>query len=87
MAAKKAGPASGVSGSMQRFVQAHLPQDGDPAAVERADKSLTVYLSNRELEHVEAVKNRLGLSRQDVLRQMIVSGLEQFNSLTGWWKE
>lgn len=74
-----------VGKSMEKFAAAHLPRDGDPTAVERADKSLTVYLSARELEQVEMMKSRLGLSRQDVLRQCIVSGLEQFNLIAKWW--
>lgn len=74
-----------ASKSMAKFAAAHLPREGDPEVVERADKSLTVYLSARELERVEQMKTRLGLSRQDVMRQCIVSGLEQFNSIAKWW--
>ena len=71
--------------SMAAFVAAHLPKE-EGAVAEKADKSLTVYLSASELERIETIKTRLSLSRQAVLRQMIVSGLEQFNKEAGWWK-
>ena len=83
MAEKAKPPTSG----MQKFAAAHLPREGEPSVTERADRSLTVYLSARELERVEEMKTRLGLSRQDVLRQCVVSGLEQFNAIAKWWKE
>lgn len=72
--------------SMQKFAAAHLPLEGEGVTVDKADRSLTVYLSSNELARVEEMKTRLGLSRQDVMRQCIVSGLEQFNAIAKWWK-
>lgn len=68
--------------SMKAWVAAHTAKPDD----EKADQSLTVYVTPSELAKIEEIKKRASTTRQAVLHQLIISGLEQFNAETRWWK-
>lgn len=77
-----------TSGTMRRFVAAHVQPEAPTEPPEKAEVSYTVYVSQSEADKIAEIQRRTGQqTRQAILRLLIQSGLEQFAEATGWWKE